>query len=93
MPTRNINLTDYYDNFLAEALASGRYKNVSEVVRAALRLLEQQDRREEAKLEALRDAFKEGRDAYERGDFAVMETDADIDRFFDQVDQAIDQAR
>ena len=92
MPTRNINLTDYYDNYLAQALASGRYKNVSEVVRAALRLLELHDRQEQAKLEALRDAFKEGKDAYERGEFAVMQSDADIDRFFDRQDDAIDQA-
>lgn len=92
MPTRNINLTEHYDRYLAEALASGRYKNASEVVRAALRLLEQHDRQEDAKLAALRDAFKEGRGAYERGEFAVMESDADIDRFFDQQDDAIDQA-
>ena len=31
MPTRNINLTDYYDSFVQEQIASGRYKNASEV--------------------------------------------------------------
>ena len=61
MPTRNINLTDRYDSFLAEQVACGRFKNVSEAVRAALYLLEQQGRREEMKLEALRGAVQEGK--------------------------------
>ncbi|SDG14273.1 type II toxin-antitoxin system ParD family antitoxin [Thalassobaculum litoreum] len=91
MPTRNINLTEYYDNYLAEVLASGRYKNASEAVRAGLRLLEFQEREEQAKLEALRSAFQEGKDAFERGDYATLHGDADIDRYFDEVAQEADQ--
>jgi len=93
MPTRNINLTEHFDQYLAEALASGRYRNASEVVRAALRLLENQDQQEQAKLEALRDAFRDGQTAIERGEYAVMESDADIDRFFDKVDEGIARVR
>ena len=92
MPTRNINLTDHNEAFLAEALESGRYKNASEIVRAGLRLLETQEQEEQAKIEALRAAFKEGKDSYERGDFDIMESDEDIDRFFDEMDTEIDQA-
>ena len=36
MPTRNVNLTDELDRFVAK-VESGRYENASEVVRAALR--------------------------------------------------------
>ena len=93
MPTRNVNLTEYYDAFVADLLASGRFRNASEVVRAGLRLLETQNREEQAKIEALRDAFKEGRESYERGDFATMESNADIDRFFDEIDAEIERAR
>ena len=92
MPTRNVNLTDHYDAFVAQLLESGRFRNASEVVRAALRLLETHNREEQAKIEALRDAFKEGQDAYERGEFVAMDSDAEIDRFFDNMDSEIERA-
>jgi antitoxin ParD1/3/4 len=44
MPTRNMNLTGHYDQFVENEIAVGRYKNASEVLRAGLRLLEQQAR-------------------------------------------------
>ncbi|MEO8901546.1 MAG: type II toxin-antitoxin system ParD family antitoxin, partial [Polyangiaceae bacterium] len=37
MPTRNVNLTDELDRFVAVKVSSGRYENASEVVRASLR--------------------------------------------------------
>ena len=92
MPTRNVNLTEYHDTFVAQLLESGRFRNASEVIRAGLRLLESQDREEQAKVEALRTAFKEGQDAYGRGAFVVMESDEDIGRYFDRVDEEIDRA-
>ena len=92
MPTRNINLTDHYDTLVSQLLDSGRFRNASEVIRAGLRLLEYHDREEEAKIEALRDAFKEGQDAYERGDFVAMNSEAEIDQFFDAMDAEIELA-
>ena len=92
MPTRNINLTDHYDDYLDKVLASGRYQNASEVVRAGLRLLERQDAEDLAKLDALRSAFKEGQDDYESGRFAVLQTDEDIDHFFDALSAGVDRA-
>jgi antitoxin ParD1/3/4 len=50
MPTRNINLTDHYDQFVPNEIAVGRYKSASEVLRAGLRLLEQQAREAEQRL-------------------------------------------
>jgi antitoxin ParD1/3/4 len=43
-----------------EKVESGRYENASEVVRAALRTLEREERQYEAKLAALRTAIDEG---------------------------------
>jgi len=60
MPTRNVNLTDELDRFVLAKVASGRYENASEVVRAALRTLEREEQQYEAKLAALRTAIDDG---------------------------------
>ncbi len=63
MPTRNINLTEHYDQFVEQQINTGKFANASEVLRAGLRLLEQQTREEKEKLKMLRslaaDAFAE----------------------------------
>jgi len=46
--TRNVSLTPEIEAFIAGRIASGRFRNASEVVRAALRLLEEDERRREA---------------------------------------------
>lgn len=60
MPTRNVNLTDDLESFVLRKIKSGRYDNASEVVRAALRTLEREERQFEAKLAALRAAIDQG---------------------------------
>jgi antitoxin ParD1/3/4 len=60
MPTRNVNLTQELDSFVLARVESGRFENASEVVRAALRTLEREERVFEAKLETLRTAIDEG---------------------------------
>jgi antitoxin ParD1/3/4 len=60
MPTRNVNLTDELDQFILDKVKNGRYENASEVVRAALRSLERDEREYEEKLAALRAALAEG---------------------------------
>jgi antitoxin ParD1/3/4 len=60
MPTRNVNLTDELDRFVRAKIKTGRYENASEVVRAALRTLEQDEREYELKLDALRAAIAAG---------------------------------
>lgn len=66
MVTRNVVLTDTQDQLVQALVASGRYQNVSEAMRAGLRLLEQQ----EAELADIRKGLLEGLDQAERGDFA-----------------------
>lgn len=60
MPTRNVNLTPELDRFVLARVESGYFENASEVVRAALRTLEREERLYQAKLETLRIAIDEG---------------------------------
>ncbi len=55
----SISLGNYFDNFIQSRISAGRFKNASEVVRAGLRLLEE----EENKIIALRQAIQEGVDS------------------------------
>ncbi|MFC0875617.1 type II toxin-antitoxin system ParD family antitoxin [Saccharicrinis sp. FJH2] len=52
----SITLGQHFDSFVQSSISGGRYKNVSEVVRAGLRLLEE----EESKVIALKNAIQEG---------------------------------
>ena len=72
MPTRNVNLTEHFDTFIESAIASGRFSNASEIVRERLRLLEQRELENKAKLEWLRTAAREGFDAADRSDFIAF---------------------
>ena len=56
MKNTSISLGNYFDQFVSSQVSVGRYKNVSEVIRAGLRLLED----EESKVVALRNAIQEG---------------------------------
>ena len=66
MPTRNVSLSGHYDSFIESNVKSGRFDNASEVFRAGLRLLEQQQEENDLKLENLRQAAKLGFDQLER---------------------------
>ena len=72
MPTRNISLTDHFDRYVERQVSSGRYSNASEIVRDALRLLEEQAQEREAKLKALRQAAKQGFDEIDQGKGIVL---------------------
>ena len=56
MKNTSISLGNYFDQFVSSQVSIGRFKNVSEVVRAGLRLLED----EENKTIALRNAIQKG---------------------------------
>jgi antitoxin ParD1/3/4 len=60
MPTRNVVLTDHHEKVIEQLVTSGRYQNASEVLREGLRLVEQRQAREEARLAALKEAARIG---------------------------------
>ncbi len=61
----SISLGNYFDQFVQSRISEGRFKNVSEVIRAGLRLLEE----EESKVIALKTAIQEGIDSGIAHDF------------------------
>jgi antitoxin ParD1/3/4 len=82
MPTRNISLTPEQDAFIEKAVKSGEYQNASEAVRDALRALQQRQREDALKLEALRMQIEAGVDALDRGAFTEV-ADSDLDRYLE----------
>jgi len=60
MPTRNVVLSELQHNLVEVLVQSGRYQNASEVLREGLRLIEQRERLEAAKLKMLQDAADKG---------------------------------
>jgi antitoxin ParD1/3/4 len=76
-----VNLTDHYDRFVENQITEGRFKNASEVMRAGLRLLEQQTREDEARLAALRKLAAEAFDELDRGDAIPLEDDEQLEAF------------
>ena len=60
MPTRNVVLSEHQQHLVETLVQSGRYQNASEVLREGLRLIEERERREDARLKALKQAVRQG---------------------------------
>ncbi|QOY86153.1 ribbon-helix-helix domain-containing protein [Paludibaculum fermentans] len=67
MPTRNINLAGHLNRLIAPEVDSGRYGHASDVVCEALRLTEQRNRENQARLKWLRGAVRAGLGELARG--------------------------
>lgn len=78
MATRNVVLTESQSTLIDQLVASGRFQNASEALRAGLRLLE----REEAEFEDLRGRLRAGLDQARRGDLAEGSGEEAIRRAF-----------
>lgn len=80
MATRNVVLTERQETLIETLVRSGRYQNASEVLRDGLRLLEQREADEAARLDALRQASREGFAALDAGEARTFATVADLER-------------
>ncbi len=66
MPT-SVALGSHFEQFVKKQLESGRFNNVSEVVRAGLRLLEEEEKLREIRRSELKAAIQEGLDSDDAG--------------------------
>ena len=78
----NVSLTPQLESMIRERVDSDRYNNASDVIRQALRLLEN----EEQKLDRLRALIKVGIDQIERGE--VYE---DSKEFWEELNREVDE--
>ena len=89
MPTRNINLTEHFNAFVERQVSSGRYLNASEIVREALRLLEEQEHVRETRLRALRQAAKQGFEQIDQGRGIVLKGKRALNQFFNEIEAEV----
>lgn len=80
MPMRNIDLTSHYDRFVDEQIASGRFTDAGEVIRAGLRLLEQQSAEDQEKIAALRALTAQAFDELDRGRGTILDGSIDLEQ-------------
>lgn len=71
----SVSLGDHFETFVDERVKAGRYASASDVVRAGLRLLEQ----EETRLEALRAALIKGEESGIAEDYNIEAIQRELD--------------
>ncbi len=67
--TMSLSLTPEQSSFVDSCVGTGRYQSASEVVRAGLRLLADQEAIRLAELESVKNLVKAGADSIDRGEF------------------------
>lgn len=77
MATTSLSLGQHWETFIKNEVSSGRYGSASEVVRDALRNLEEH----KSKLDALRAHLQEGELQAERGEFVTQSLDEMLTEF------------
>jgi antitoxin ParD1/3/4 len=89
MPTRNVVLTKRQEKLIETLVGAGRYQNASEVLRDGLRLVEQRDAEDAAKLEVLRQAARVGAAALDRGEFKEFENIEDLQTYLNDLSERV----
>ena len=82
MPQRNVTITPHQDEFVEAILTRGQYGNVSEVFRAALRLLEREEQARLMNQNAIRRSINKGIDDIEAGRYTEVNSSSELAEFF-----------
>jgi antitoxin ParD1/3/4 len=85
MTTKNISLTDHYSELVDTLVASGRYKNASEVVREGLRLLEQRTSEDERRIELLQQLADVGFRQLDQGEGVVLNSGSQVSTYISKL--------
>jgi antitoxin ParD1/3/4 len=93
VPTGNVVLTEHHVKVITDLVASGRYQNASEVMPEGLRLIEEHDSRDAAKLTILQDAARAGFADFDMGRFVELYEDTIEDIISDLGRKAESQSR
>jgi antitoxin ParD1/3/4 len=93
MPTRSVTLTDHYDKFVSEQIASGKFRNASEVLRAGLGLLEQQMLEDRQKEKTLKELAEEGFRELDQGKGIRLGSKRELATFVNKLGQRATQKR
>jgi antitoxin ParD1/3/4 len=78
MPAHDVDLTEHFDSFIDRCISSGRYSDASEVVCDGLRLLEEREAKDKAKLAWLRSVAQESFAALDRGEGIEVDSMDDL---------------
>src|SRR6266404_1588178 len=89
MPTRNVVLTKHQEKLIEALIGSGRYQNASEVLREGLRLVEQREAEDAAKLKVLRKAARVGVGALDRGEFKEFGNIEDLQVYLNDLSEKV----
>jgi antitoxin ParD1/3/4 len=89
MPTRNVVLTKHQEKIIETLVGSGRYQNASEVLREGLRLVEQREAEDAAKLAVLREAAGVGFGALDRGEFREFDSIDNLQTYLNSLSEKV----
>jgi antitoxin ParD1/3/4 len=85
----NVSITPHFSKYIREKVKSGRYSNASEVVREALRRLEQEEMVAQQSIimdpDNVKKAVLQGFRSIEGGRFTELHNQQDLQRYFDDV--------
>lgn len=94
MATRNVVLTERQEKLIDTLVEAGRYQNASEVLREGLRMVEQREAQDAAKLYALKEAAKLGMASIDGGEARTFSDTSSLRRHLrDVASKAIANAK
>lgn len=73
----NVSLTPELEKYIQKQVVSERYQTASEVVRQAIRMMQQAEVYDQARLEALRQDIRTGLDQIDRGEYIEISNEKD----------------
>src|SRR6185312_4415112 len=89
MPTKNVVVTDRQAKMIDRLVSSGAYQNASEVLREGLRLIEERNREEKARLRAFRYAVQVGINDIEAGRYRDFESFDELERYLTEISDKV----